>query len=991
MTQVVIENPVLNSPYEEPSRHFYFDEDGITDKVVSSRRLSSYFIPIAKPKKKGKQLELDTEWTKDRIEENKFINDVRHIVSKWRVGNYDGVTSTTRQLLEYWRRPERDKRLYFCQIEAVETAIYLTEVADRKDGAWILRDLKLANQDTNPLLERIAFKMATGSGKTVVMAMLIAWQALNKLARPLDSRFSDSFLIITPGITIRDRLRVLLPNDPDNYYRKLDVVPEVLREQLTRAKIIITNFHTFLLREKVAVGKLTKQVLGNGGTSAFTETPDEMVRRVCRGFGAKKNVLVINDEAHHCYRSKPEPEPVKLVGDERKEAKKRDEEARIWINGLEAVKRKIGVRAVYDLSATPFFLRGSGYPEGTLFPWVVSDFSLIDAIEAGIVKVPRVPVADNSMTGEQPTYRDLWYRIREHLPKKGRGTEALAGEPKLPAELEGALESLYNNYKQYFKLWEDNTEARLRGQTPPVFIVVCNNTSVSKLVFDYISGWEKTLADGSAVLVPGKLGLFSNVEGSRWLPRPNTILVDSEQLESGEAMSDEFRKIARTEIDEFKEEYRSRFPERDVNKISEEDLLREVMNTVGKPGKLGEQIKCVVSVSMLTEGWDANTVTHILGIRAFGTQLLCEQVVGRGLRRTNWALNSEGHFEPEYAEVYGVPFSFIPTSGSAKPTPPKPVTRVRALDERAALEMRFPRLQGYRYDLPPEKLAARFTRDSRFVLSTADVPTETYNAPIVGESSTHTLADLQNRREQEVDFRVAQCLLENFFRDDQGNLKPWLFPQLLAITKQWRQQCLTLKDDTFPQMLLWIQFALEAANRIYRSIVDATAGERVLKPILYPYDTEGSTSVVDFDTSRAVYATREDRCHISHVVADTDSWEQKMAQTLESMDQVASYFKNHNVGFTIPYTLNGQERNYVPDFVLKLRTSAGEVNLIVEVTGEKRTDKEAKVATARSLWVPAVNNHGGFGRWGFAEITDPWDAKSSILAAANATAVVEVA
>ena len=210
--------------------------------------------------------------------------------------------------------------------------------------------------------------------------------------------------------------------------------------------------------------------------------------------------------------------------------------------------------------------------------------------------------------------------------------------------------------------------------------------------------------------MPGKLGLFSNVEGSRWLPRPNTILVDSEQLESGEAMSDEFRKIARTEIDEFKEEYRSRFPERDVNKISEEDLLREVMNTVGKPGKLGEQIKCVVSVSMLTEGWDANTVTHILGIRAFGTQLLCEQVVGRGLRRTNWALNSEGHFEPEYAEVYGVPFSFIPTSGSAKPTPPKPVTRVRALDERAALEMRFPRLQGYRYDLPPEKLAARFTR-----------------------------------------------------------------------------------------------------------------------------------------------------------------------------------------------------------------------------------------------------------------------------------------
>jgi type III restriction enzyme len=986
MAKVVIENPVLNSPYDEPSRHFFFDEEGITDKIVASRRLSSYFIPIARPRKKGKQLELETEWTKDRIEENKFINDVRNVVGKWRFGNYDGVTGATRQLLEYWRRPERDKRLYFCQIEAAETAIYLTEAADRKDGAWILRDLKLANQDTNPLLERIAFKMATGSGKTVVMAMLIAWQALNKLARPQDSRFSDAFLIVTPGITIRDRLRVLLPNDPDNYYRKLDVVPENLRERLTRASIVITNFQAFLPREKVAVGKQTRQILGNGEASAFTETPGEVVRRVCRGFGARRNVVILNDEAHHCYRGKPEPEPLNLAGEERKQAEKRDQEARIWINGLEAVKRKIGVRAVYDLSATPFFLRGSGYSEGTLFPWVVSDFSLIDAIEAGIVKVPRVPVADNSMTGEQPTYRDLWYRIRGHLPRKGRGTEALAGEPKLPAELEGALQSLYDNYRQYYKLWEDNTEARLRGQTPPVFIVVCNNTNVSKLVFDYVAGWEKPLAGDSSVLVPGKLALFSNVEAGRWLPRPNTILVDSEQLESGEAMSDEFRRIARAEIDEFKQEYRARFPERDVSRISDEDLLREVMNTVGKPGKLGEQIKCVVSVSMLTEGWDANTVTHILGVRAFGTQLLCEQVVGRGLRRTSWALNSEGRFEPEYAEVYGVPFSFIPTSGSAKPAPPKPVTRVRALEERAALEMRFPRLQGYRYDLPPEKLAARFTSDSRYVLSTTDVPTETYNAPIVGESSTHTLADLRRRREQEVDFRVAQCLLENFFRDDQGNLKPWLFPQLLALTKQWRRECLSLKDDTFPQMLLWIQFALEAANRIYRSIVDATAGEKVLKPVLFPYDTESSTRFVDFDTSRPVYSTREDRCHISHVVCDTESWEQKLAQTLESMDRVVSYFKNHNVGFAIPYTLNGQQRNYIPDFVARMRTTAGEVNVIIEVTGEKRADKESKVATARTLWVPAVNNHGAFGRWAFVEISDPWDAKGPSLAAADAAA-----
>jgi type III restriction enzyme len=980
MQQVIIPNPVINSPFDEPKRHFFFDEDGITDKIVESRRLSSYFVPVPKPKKRGKQLVLDTEWTQDRIEENKFINAVRNTVARWRFGGYEGVTNTTRQLLEYWRQPDRERRLYFCQVEAVETAIYLAEAADRQDGAWILRELKQANDSHNPLLNRIAFKMATGAGKTVVMAMLVAWEALNKFASPQDSRFGDAFLVVTPGITIKDRLRVLLPTDPDNYYRKFDLVPETMRGQLAHTKIIVTNYHAFLPREKVAVGKLTKQVLGDGRSGAFTESPDEVVRRVCRGLGNRKGVIVINDEAHHCYRSKPETDGQKLVGDERKEAEKREQAARVWLTGLEDVKRKLGVRVVYDLSATPFFLKGSGYREGTLFPWVVSDFSLIDAIEAGIVKVPRIPVADNAMTGELPAYRDIWARIKHHLPKKGRGTEALTGEPKLPAELEGALQSLYGNYKAYFKQWREDPAARLRGGTPPVFIVVCNNTNVSKLVFDYIAGWEKTLRDSSAVLVPGKLELFSNVADGRWVARPNTILVDSEQLESGEAMSDEFRQIAAREIEEFKFECRLRFPERDPENLMDEDILREVMNTVGKPGKLGEQVRCVVSVSMLTEGWDANTVTHILGVRAFGTQLLCEQVVGRGLRRRSFALTDKGHFEPEYSEVYGVPFSFIPTDGSSPtPRPPKPVTRVRALEERAALEMRFPRLLGYRYDLPPERLAARFTEDARLVLSTADVPTETENAPIVGESSIHTLADLERKREQEIDFVLARHLLETFFRDAEGQVKPWLFPELLRVVREWRQGgWLECHDDTFPQMVLLVERAATAAEKIYRSIVAATPGVKTLKPILYPYDTEGSTRHVDFDTARPVYATHPERCHISHVVADTDSWEQKVAQSLESMNDVQSYFKNHHVGFTIPYVLNGDQRNYTPDFVARLSTRSGELNLILEVTGQQREDKAAKVSTARTLWVPAVNNHGGFGRWAFLEVRDPWDAKNEM-------------
>jgi len=993
MTDVVIENPVINSPYVEPTRHFRFGDEGITDEIVDGRRSSAYFVPIAQPKKKrgaAQQLAFETEWTKDRIEENRLVNEIRARVAIWRRGGHVGVTPTTARLLAHWTNPDRAKPLYFCQIEAMETAIYLTEVAARYGDGWIENRLREANDTSNPGLPRTAFKMATGSGKTVVMAMLIAWHTLNKAAAPQDARFSNTFLVVTPGITIRDRLRVLLPSDPEAYYRVWDIVPAQDRDQIAQARVLVTNFHAFLLREKISAGALTKALLSEGAPGAFTETPDQMVRRVCREFGSKKNIVVINDEAHHCYRRKPDGAEERLTGDDRREAQQREEEARVWISGIEAVKAKIGARAIYDLSATPFFLRGSGYSEGTLFPWVASDFSLIDAIESGIVKVPRVPVVDDAMVGDQPTYRDLWLRIREHLPKKGRKTEALSGEPVLPVELQGALHSLYSNYEKVHRLWEQNAEARARGITPPVFIVVCNNTNVSKLVYDYVAGWEKQIGDRTIVQA-GQLPLFRNDDGhGGWLDRPTTILVDSQQLESGEAMSKEFKTIAAAEIEDFKAEYRARFPGRDADTLTDEDLLREVMNTVGKAGKLGEHVKCVVSVSMLTEGWDANTVTHILGVRAFGTQLLCEQVVGRALRRMSYAINDEGRFDPEYAEVYGVPFSFIPCSGATVDPKPGPApTRVRALEARVNCEITFPRLVGYRYDVGGERLTATFTDDSRLVLSTANLPTKTENAPIVGESSIHTLDDLKRRRPNEVAFMLAKLTLERYFRDDEGNDRPWLFPQLLAIAKRWLVECVTLKDNTFPQLLLLTALAHDASDRIYKAIVagsagsDGSEGVATLKPILHPYDTLGSTRYVDFDTLRPTIATRADRCHVSHVVADTGTWEQKLAQALEEMDEVVRYVKNQNLGFTIPYTLNGEEHAYVPDFIAVIDDGRGPkdlLSLIIEVTGEHKKDKAAKVATARTLWVPAVNAHGGFGRWAFIEIDDPWNAQTAIRA-----------
>src|SRR5437588_1020301 len=343
--QVVIENPILNSPYREPTRHFRFDDEGITDEIVEGRRVSSYFMPIPAARRRGgPQTELVfEEWTKDRVEENKFINEVRGRVDRWRQAGRPFVTGVTGRLLDYWTDSEREKPLFFCQVEALETAIFLAEAAGKEQGGvYFQNEIRRFNDDANPGLYRIAHKMATGTGKTVVMAMLIAWQTLNKAANPQDGRFTDAFLVVSPGITIRDRLRVLLPSDPSNYYRERDLVPPELRQDLGRARVIVSNFHVFTRKETMKATKTTKQLLGAKAqaTGVFTETPDQMVRRVVRELGTKRNIIVLNDEAHHCYRRRPaaaEDALTGLKGEDKAEAARRDEEARVWISGLEAV------------------------------------------------------------------------------------------------------------------------------------------------------------------------------------------------------------------------------------------------------------------------------------------------------------------------------------------------------------------------------------------------------------------------------------------------------------------------------------------------------------------------------------------------------------------------------------------------------------------------------------------------------------------------------
>lgn len=691
MADRVISNPIINSPYHAPARHFHFDNDGITDRIVEGRRPSSYFVPVPRPRKRGVQQQLEfAELTADQIEKNQFVNEIRARVTRWRELGRRDVTPTTRRLLEYWTDPERDNPVLFCQLEAAETAIYLAEAAQKVGDTWIRNGLDGRNEEHNAKLNRIALKMATGSGKTVVMAMLIAWQTLNKVASPQDARFAKRFLVVTPGLTIKDRLRVLRPEHDENYYKLRDLVPADLVEDLSQARIVITNFHALQRRETKqgqGISKTTKELLAgySNAQSPFLESWNQMVSRVCRDLGGTSEIIVFNDEAHHCYCGRydhPEADVIgsALTSDEKEEAKANSKAARVWFTGLRAIAEKLGVKTIYDLSATPSFLSGSGYQEGTLFPWVVSDFALVEAIESGIVKIPRVPVDDNAVSPDV-TYLNLWSSVGPELPKKSR-KEGTVSPENLPTVLEGALLSLYISYEKAFGQW-DGSQAAKDGEPPPVFIVVCNNTTVSKMVYDYIAGWNKPVGDGGTTMpVPGKLSLFSNVRDGTWLQRPRTILIDSEQMESGEALSPEFKRIAATEIAEFTADYLRRFPGRSADDIDDAQILREVMNTVGKKGKLGEPVRCVVSVSMLTEGWDANTVSHILGVRAFGTQLLCEQVVGRGLRRRSYAADENGFFTPEYADVYGVPFQFIPTVAKTRDLTMKPTRRVHAEPDR---------------------------------------------------------------------------------------------------------------------------------------------------------------------------------------------------------------------------------------------------------------------------------------------------------------------
>ena len=539
-------------------------------------------------------------------------------------------------------------------------------------------------------------------------------------------------------------------------------------------------------------------------------------------------------------------------------------------------------------------------------------------------------------------------------------------------ELQTALEALYGHYARTFELWQD-----AGIEVPPCFIVVCNNTSTSKLVHDFVSGFQRENEDGSTTLEQGRLALFRNFdEHGNPLARPRTLLIDSEQLESGQALDKNFRAAASDEIERFRSEIIKRTGDRrQAENLSDQDLLREVMNTVGKSGRLGGDTRCVVSVSMLTEGWDASTVTHVLGVRAFGTQLLCEQVIGRALRRQSYDLNEEDLFDVEYADVLGIPFDFTARPVVAPPQPPRETVRVRAISpERDAYEIRFPRVQGYRVELPEERLSATFDENATLELTPDLVgPSTTRNEGIVGEGVDLSLDHLEEMRPSTVVFHLTKRLLETKWRDPGEEPKLHLFGQLKRITRQWLKEHLVCKGGTYPAQLLYQSLADTACERITRGIVARHLEKRPVQAVLDAYNPVGSTTHVRFTTSKKTrWETDAGRCHVNWVVCDSE-WEAEFCRVAEAHPRVRAYVKNHGLGLEVPYRFQAESRLYVPDFIVLVDDGRGEedlLHLVVEIKGYRREDAKEKADTMRTYWVPGVNGLRTYGRWDFVEFGD---------------------
>jgi type III restriction enzyme len=1023
------DNPILNNPYLEPLLHYATYTTG-TDKgsldytkVVDGRRI---FVPETE----GQVIPVKTRDKQTQIfEVNDFepqygqhiINLCRKEIAKWREDNYTNTTRITKELLTFWfNNPERivTKKLFFAQQEAVETAIWLNEVAEKSNaGQHIINLLRASQQSVSEWqadqLPRIAFKMATGTGKTVVMACLISYHYFNRQEYRNDTRFTDYFLIVAPGVTIKDRLGVLYvdtktrnPALIEDYYRVRGLIPANYEEKLANlnAKLVITNYHTF--EPKILQGNkrspfdgkvnLQGEKIDTGNKEDFSQ----VIKRTLGKFKTGSRLLILNDEAHHCYL----PKSNKKTTDNEDV----DENARaaVWFSGLREIAQRFQLKHIYDLSATPYYLSGSGYIAYSLFPWVVSDFGLIEAIESGLVKIPFLPESDNTQDLEMPVLRDLYRKVMDQdpnaLPRKGQkkqkseayaeGAKITELPPRLPALVKGALDQFYNHYNEYYQGTRKHAEENLNlFSSPPVFIAVCNNTSVSKEVYKYVAGYEYENEDGEITRVSGQYDLFSNYDRHTNAPlrRPPTLIIDSDVLENGEQINEDFKKIFSSEIEEFKKDYARLKGQGSIEKITDAEILREVVNTVGKQGKLGSHIRCVVSVSMLTEGWDANTVTHIMGLRAFGSQLLCEQVAGRALRRMSYYLqgyDKEGNptddkrkvvlekFPPEYAHIIGVPFKMFKAGKTVTPPPPVDFTHVSAIPARQKeMEISFPNVVGYRIENYEGEIQYNFSELENYEVRGDLMPINTTMASaFTAQEIDIKIQSILEMRDAEIIWFLTKELIKIHFADENDYPKFQNFSKLKQIVTEWYQTkviVLNIDDDRYKRMLFYDDIKT-VVDHIARGINPQLNSTEYIRPVFNYYNKFSSTKYVNGNTVKEVYPTV--KSHVNYVVMDSD-WEGVCAKTLEEIPQVISYVKNQFLGLAIPYTKDGKDRNYFPDFVVNCKTKDGKnKNLIIEISGMSK-DKAEKKWFVENRWLPAVNSFKekyDYPEWHFIEIAN---------------------
>jgi type III restriction enzyme len=789
-----------------------------------------------------------------------------------------------------------------------------------------------------------------------------------------------------------------------------DLVPKNHSNNLANlnARLVITNYHSFEPRtlqgnkKSPFDGKVDLE--GNKIDTGNKEDFSLVVKRVVSNFKTGSRLLVINDEAHHCYLPKTTG---KTTDNEESDE---NEKAAVWFSGLRALTKRFKVQNIYDLSATPYYLQGSGYDAYSLFPWVVSDFGLIEAIEAGLVKIPFLPESDNSQELDQPILRDLYDHVKDQLPKKGRKTkkrdaraegEKLKEErPSIPTLIKQALDMFYNHYDEYDKGHRLRLErARDLFSPPPVFIIVCNNTSVSKEVYKYIAGYEYEDANGERQVIAGAKDLFSNYDQYlKPLKRPPTLLIDSDALENSDQINDEFKKIFAAEITEFKKDYVRLHGQGSAEDITDAEILREVVNTVGQQGKLGSHIRCVVSVSMLTEGWDANTVTHIMGIRAFGSQLLCEQVAGRALRRMSYFLqgyDKQGNptddkrkivvekFPPEYAHIIGVPFNMFKGGKTTEPPIPRKTIQIAPVPEQQKLfEITFPNVVGYRIENTNGEVRYDFSGIEDYDIDGTRYPTETMLASAFSPHEEKiSVKSVYEKRDSELIFLFTKELIKYHFSDG-ANPKFQYFNRLKQIVEDWyrnKVRLIGIRGDQHKKLLYFHQ-PKTIADRIARGINTQLNTTEHIRPVFNYYNPIGSTRYVGGLTTKDVYKTK--KSHINYVAEDS-GWEGIAAKSMEELPEVVSYVKNQFLDFKIPYVKDGKDHDYFPDFIARYRAKDGTIkNLIVEISGMSK-DKAEKRWYVENRWLPAVNavkDKNGYDEWSFIEIAgDIRDIKNQLI------------